>query len=79
MSTTTSSHGLISYRVTYKDAGPGTQESLLTVKEVAGRLAIGRTTVYDLIARGEIPAIRIGRARRIPSSALDRFIADRME
>jgi excisionase family DNA binding protein len=78
MSTTSTSRGLITYRVSYKDAGPGPQERLLTVKEVAGMLAIGRTTVYELIARGEIPAVKIGRARRIPSSAIDRFIADRL-
>jgi excisionase family DNA binding protein len=69
---------LISYHVSYQDAGPGSQERLLTVKEVAGRLSIGRTTVYDLIGRGEIAAIKIGRARRVPSSAVDRFIAERL-
>jgi excisionase family DNA binding protein len=36
-------------------------ETFLTVKEVARRLAVGRTTVYELIAKRELMAIRIGR------------------
>jgi len=54
-------------------------ETFLTVKEVARRLAVGRTTVYDLIAKRELTAIRIGRARRIPESALERWIAQQLE
>jgi excisionase family DNA binding protein len=54
-------------------------ETFLTVKEVARRLAVGRTTVYELIAKRELVAIRIGRARRIPESALDRWIAQQVQ
>jgi excisionase family DNA binding protein len=50
-------------------------ETLLTVKDVATRLAIGRTTVYELIANGGLRTIKIGRCRRIPESALDEWIA----
>lgn len=50
-------------------------ETLLTVKQVAARLAIGRTTVYELIGRQEIRTIKIGRARRVPESAIDQWIA----
>ena len=53
-------------------------ETFLTVKEVARRLAVGRTTVYELIARQELMAIKIGRARRIPESALERWIAQQL-
>ena len=54
-------------------------ESLLTVKEVARRLAVGRTTVYELIAKTELAVIRIGRATRIPESALERWIAQQLD
>ena len=53
-------------------------ETLLTVKQVATRLAIGRTTVYELISRQEIRTIKIGRARRVPESALEQWIAQRL-
>jgi len=45
------------------------------VDEVAEKLRTNRKTVYDAIARGEIPAVRIGRALRIPSVWLRRVTA----
>jgi len=47
---------------------------LLKVGEAAGFLRIGRTKVYELIARGELPVTRIGRAVRIPRRGLLKWI-----
>ena len=47
---------------------------LLTPAEAATLLHINRSTLYPLLMRGDIPSIRIGRARRIPVSALMRWI-----
>jgi excisionase family DNA binding protein len=47
---------------------------LLTVEEVAGKLNIGRTTVYELIASGDLPSITIRRCRRVLRSDLDAYI-----
>lgn len=48
---------------------------LLTVKQAAQRLAIGRSLLYQLIQRGEIRSVVIGRrARRISVTALDEWI-----
>jgi excisionase family DNA binding protein len=49
-------------------------EVLLTVSEAAKRLSLGRTMLYELIAKGELPSLKIGRARRIPASALERWV-----
>lgn len=38
---------------------------LLTVQQVMALLHVGRTTVYDLIAREELPAIHFGRSIRV--------------
>ena len=46
----------------------------LTVREVAQLLRIGRNLVYDLIARGEIPHIRLGNRILVPRYALARAI-----
>ena len=52
---------------------------LLTVPEVAGRLSLGRSLIYQLVLKGEIPSIKVGRARRIPSKGLEEFVAKRLE
>jgi excisionase family DNA binding protein len=47
---------------------------LYTVERAAERLEIGRTTVYELIRAGELEAIKIGGARRIPAAALHEYV-----
>lgn len=51
---------------------------LLRMAEAAALLGIGRSTVYELAATGDIPVVRIGRAVRIPAHAL-RAWAERLE
>ena len=51
---------------------------LLTIPEVAIRLGLGRSLVYQLVMRGEIDSIKVGRARRVPAVALEQFIQNRM-
>jgi excisionase family DNA binding protein len=48
---------------------------LLTVPEAAARLSLGRSKVYELLTRGELQAVRIGRAVRIPVAELEHFVA----
>ncbi|MEX0702297.1 MAG: helix-turn-helix domain-containing protein [Planctomycetales bacterium] len=49
---------------------------LLTVREAAHRLALGRSTLYNLMDRGALPYVKIGRARRIPSGEIERLVRD---
>ena len=42
-----------------------------TPREVAVRYKLSVATVYRLIGRGEIPAIRIGGQFRVPADALE--------
>jgi putative molybdopterin biosynthesis protein len=49
---------------------------LLTVPEAASLLRIGRNTCYELIRRGDLPAVRLGeRIIRIPRFGLEQWIA----
>lgn len=47
---------------------------LLTPAEAARRLSLAESTVYQLLARGELESINIGRARRIPLDALVSYV-----
>ena len=51
---------------------------LLSVNKVAETLGLGRSTVYQLISRGELPAARFGRAVRVRPEDLEEFIAAKM-
>lgn len=52
---------------------PMPERVLLTVEEAAEQLGIGRTLTYKLISNGEIESIRIGRLRRVPTSAIQDY------
>lgn len=48
---------------------------LLNVREVADRLGVSRNKVYELLYKGEIHSLAVGRTRRISPVALAEFIA----
>lgn len=43
---------------------------MLTVKEAAKLMRIGRDMAYALVAEGRIPSVRLGRHIRIPRASL---------
>lgn len=49
---------------------PQTGTRLLTTFEVATILRISKQTVYRLVHEGELEAVRVGRAFRIPEHAV---------
>ncbi len=53
------------------------QRLLLRIPEVAETLGIGRTKIYEMIATGELPTIRVGRAIRISVSTLQKWVEAR--
>lgn len=48
---------------------------LLTVREVAERLAVSTATVHNLCARGRLRFVRVGAAVRIDPASLEAFLA----
>ena len=53
-----------------------TPRMLLRVSEVAVRLSLGETMIREMINRGELPAVRIGKAVRVPVDALRQWVAE---
>ena len=54
-----------------------TNEYLLTLRQVGQLLGLGHTKVSELISDGSLQSIKIGRARRVRRSDLDRFLEGR--
>jgi excisionase family DNA binding protein len=50
--------------------------ALLTVKQAARMLNLGRSTVYNLIAGGRLDVVHIGRSTRVPIDAITKFISE---
>jgi excisionase family DNA binding protein len=42
----------------------------VTVDEAAVLLSVGRWTIYQMMASGDLPSLKLGRSRRIPVRAL---------
>ena len=51
---------------------------LVTIVEAAALLAIGRSSLYQLIWDGELATVRIGRSVRIPVLELEKFVQRRV-
>ena len=51
---------------------------LLRPEQAALLLGCGRTYIYGLMDRGELPSLRIGRLRRIPRAAVEAYIVDQV-
>ena len=47
---------------------------VLSVTEAAGMLGISRGLAYELVARGELPSLRLGRRIVVPRRALEALL-----
>lgn len=66
-----------------KSLSSGVQETddrplLLTSRETAACLRISERTLWTLTDRGDIQCIRMGAAKRYPTSELERFVASQL-
>src|SRR5215510_10331201 len=61
------------------DSRPVAPAPLMTVAEAAAVLRVSTKTIRRLIARGAFGRVKIGRALRIRSVDLDRYILDRLD
>lgn len=56
---------------------PMPEPLLLTVPQVMELIQMKHTKVCELIARGEIPSIQIGRSRRVRRVDLEKWLEDK--
>lgn len=53
-------------------------DRLLSPEQAAELLGCRRTMIFAMLARGDLVSIKLGRLRRIPASAIDKYIAARL-
>lgn len=53
-------------------------QRLLTAAEVAEDLRVSTMTVYRLIRRGDLPAVRVGRNYRVRLADLETYLAEQV-
>ncbi len=51
-----------------------TSRWLLPISEAAKGIGMSRSTTYELVARGELEVVHIGRRALIPVSSVDAFV-----
>lgn len=56
--------------------GPQPDRLLFTVPEAARALHIGRRQAWEMVWRGELPVVRLGRSVRIARPILERFVVE---
>lgn len=55
------------------------EHDVMTAEEAATYLRIARATLYRLAAKGQIPAVKVGRVWRFSRSLLDEWLEARMQ
>jgi excisionase family DNA binding protein len=51
---------------------------LLTIPDVAVKLGLGRSKVYDLIRDEDLPIVKFGTATRVPIKELEQWVTRRI-
>ena len=59
------------------DALHGLRPLLVSVEQAAALLALGRSSIYQLINEGEIEPVKIGRSVRFVVAELEQFVGQR--
>ena len=57
-----------------KKEGMSADKLLLSPDETCDIIGVRRSKLFDLLKRGEIPSIKIGRLRRIPAEGLRTYV-----
>jgi excisionase family DNA binding protein len=56
-----------------------TEKLLLKPAEAADAISVSKTTMYGLIASGEIPSVKVGKDTRVPLRGLNAWIENRLK
>jgi excisionase family DNA binding protein len=49
----------------------------ISIAEFAAWLGVSQRTAYNMVRRGEVPTVTLSGSLKVPTGALDRWLADR--
>ncbi|MBI4321042.1 MAG: helix-turn-helix domain-containing protein [Chloroflexi bacterium] len=52
------------------------EKLLLKPMDAAELIEVGRSRIYEMLQKGELPSVRIGRSVRVPVSALRQWVEE---
>jgi excisionase family DNA binding protein len=55
------------------------EKLLLRISEAADAVGLGKTKFYELVQRGEIRSIHVGRVVRVPTEAIEEWIEAKLK
>ena len=55
------------------------EQLLLRAEDVQKALGLGRSKIYEMMASGELPTVRLGRSVRVPAQALTEWVSIRTQ
>ncbi|MBA3843320.1 MAG: helix-turn-helix domain-containing protein [Actinobacteria bacterium] len=56
-----------------------TRKAFLSIAEASARIGVSTSTGYNLAGAGQLPIVEIHGVRRVPTEALDRWLAERTQ
>lgn len=59
------------------EAGRSVRPISVRIREACRMTGIGRSKLYELIASGDIEAVKVGASTLIPTASLEAFVASR--
>lgn len=60
-------------------ATEGPDRLLISIRDAAKRLGIGRDATYGLVREGRLPSVRVGRRLLVPASSLVGWVERELE
>lgn len=72
-------HDIATPTTTTTDGSNEMSKLLLTVREAADMLGIGRSKTYELLGRGELRSVYIDGCRRVSTHAVREYVAKLLE
>ena len=60
----------------FENRGAEALPRLLSIPQTCRLIGVGRSSLYQMMASGQVRSVKIGRRRLVPREAIDEFVAN---